>query len=245
MELTRIERYVSDLMTVSGVEKEGKEQNVGLALYHLLMSASLHDLMSDDEKDLFKALTKKLQFFFCTRLSLKERKRNKEKKIIPPNPLLKEKEKTEKEEKPLSLKVGAKEAFYRECQARLGQYDEQQLADFYNWWSEENEKGQMRFQTERYWNIDNRLKRWVKNKYSAENTAAAMRLKRAKKQQAGDDELKVRALAAEREMADAQREAEMEKSREGQMTTAEYIKANPDSLMARIYREKNKGGSKL
>jgi hypothetical protein len=99
----------------------------------------------------------------------------------------------------------------------------------------------MRFQTERYWNIDNRLKRWVKNKYSAENTAAAIRLKRAKKQQAGDDEQKVRALAAEREMADAQREAEMEKSREGQMTTAEYIKANPDSLMARIYREKNKG----
>ncbi len=241
MELAKVERYVSDLMTVSGVEKEGREQNVGLALYHLLMSASLHDLMGDDEKELFKALTKKLQFFFCTRLSLKERKRNKEKKIIPPNPLLKEKEKTEKAEKTLSLKVGAKEAFYRECQARLGQYDEQQLSDFYNWWSEEDEKGQMRFQRERYWNIDNRLKRWVKNKFSAENTAAAIRLKRTKKQQAGDDEQKVRALAAEREMADAQREAEMEKSREGQMTTAEYIKANPDSLMARIYREKNKG----
>ena len=65
MELTRIERYVSDLMTVSGVEKEGKEQNVGLALYHLLMSAALRDLMSDGEKELFRLLTKKLQYFFA------------------------------------------------------------------------------------------------------------------------------------------------------------------------------------
>ena len=64
MEIGRIERYVSDLLTVSGVDKEGKEQNVGLALYHLLMSAALHDVMSDEDKDLFKALTKKLQYFF-------------------------------------------------------------------------------------------------------------------------------------------------------------------------------------
>ena len=225
MELARIERYVGNLMTVSGVEKEGKEQNVGLALYHLLMSASLHDLMSDDEKDLFKALTKKLQFFFCTRLSLKERKRNKEKKIIPPNPLLKEKEKTEKEEKPLSLKVGAKEAFYRECQARLGQYDEQQLADFYNWWSEENEKGQMRFQTERYWNIDNRLKRWVKNKYSAENTAAAMRLKRAKKQQAVETDAHERqqTVAKERTDDNARLEQEIEERKRNAVSYEEWL----------------------
>ena len=225
MELARIERYVGDLMTVSGVEKEGKEQNVGLALYHLLMSASLHDLMSDDEKDLFKALTKKLQFFFCTRSSLKERKRNKEKKIIPPNSLLKEKEKTEKEEKPLSLKVGAKEAFYRECQARLGQYDEQQLADFYNWWSEENEKGQMRFQTERYWNIDNRLKRWVKNKYSAENTAAAMRLKRAKKQQAveADAHERQQTVAKERTDDNARLEQEIEERKRNAVSYEEWL----------------------
>ena len=86
MELTRIERYVSDLMTVSGVEKEGREQNVGLALYHLLMSAALRDLMSDDDKELFRQLAKKVQYFFCTRLSLKERKRKTEKKVFPHTP---------------------------------------------------------------------------------------------------------------------------------------------------------------
>ena len=97
--MAKVERYVSDLMTVSGVEKEGKEQNVGLALYHLLVSAALHDLMSDDDKALFKALTKKLQYFFCTRLSLKERKETKKKKNFPPNPLIKEKAKKETAEK--------------------------------------------------------------------------------------------------------------------------------------------------
>lgn len=207
MEIGRIERYVSDLMTVSGVDKEGKEQNVGLALYHLLMSAALHDLMSDEDKNLFKALTKKLQYFFSAKIALKERKRNKEKKNFPPNPLLKEKETTEKEEKTLSLKIGAKEAFHQECLARLGQFDEQQLADFYNWWSEEDEKGRMRFQMERYWNIDNRLKRWVKNKYSAENTAAAIRNKRLKKQEVSAQERSDDNARLEQEIEERKRNA--------------------------------------
>ena len=189
MELDVIKRYVTDSLTFSGVERKDMEVQVYEALHHLLTAMKLYDLMdAEDRAFVSEFVNLRMNHFLNVKISIKtksqERKRNKEKKIIPPNPLLKEKEKTGKEEKPLSLKVGAKEAFYRECQARLGQYDEQQLADFYNWWSEENEKGQMRFQTERYWNIDNRLKRWVKNKYSAENTAAAMRLKRAKKQQA-------------------------------------------------------------
>ena len=240
MDFEKIERYVSDLMTVSGVEKEGKEQNVGLALYHLLMSAALHDLMSDDEKDLFKALTKKLQYFFCTRLNLKERRGKQKKENFPPNPLLKEKQTKGEEEKTLSLEIGAKEAFHRECMKRIGQYDEQQLADFYNWWSEEDAKGRMRFQTERYWNIDNRLKRWVKNRYSAENTAAAMRLQKQRQATETDTQVKQQQQARQREEADAQREAELEKSRENQMTTAEYINANPDGILAKIYREKHK-----
>lgn len=155
-----------------------------------------------------------------------EREKKKQRKENhPPKPLIKRKKKTEKEEKPLSLKVGAKEAFYRECQARLGQYDEQQLADFYNWWSEENEKGQMRFQTERYWNIDNRLKRWVKNKYSAENTAAAMRLKRAKKQQAveADAHERQQTVAKERTDDNARLEQEIEERKRNAVSYEEWL----------------------
>ena len=74
MEYEKIERYVSELLTLSAVDKEGREQTVGSALYHLLMSAAIRDLMSDEEKELFSELAKKLQYFFCTRLNLKERK---------------------------------------------------------------------------------------------------------------------------------------------------------------------------
>ena len=181
--MKKIERYVSDLMTVSGVEKEGKEQNVGLALYHLLMSAALRDLMSDDDKELFRQLTKKLQYFFCTRLSLKERKRKTEKKIIPPNPLLKEKEKKEKAEKHLSIVADAKEAFRKECLQYVGQYGEQRVADFYRHWTEDDANGRMRFERERFWNTATRLERWMKNEYSVANEMAAQRLQKLKKQQ--------------------------------------------------------------
>ena len=183
MEVGRIERYVSDLMTVSGVDKEGKEQNVGLALYHLLMSAALHDVMSDEDKDLFKALTKKLQYFFSAKIALKERKRNKEKKNFPPNPLLKEKEKTEKEEKKRESVGDAKSAFHEECLKYVGQYDIQRLTDFYLYWSEEDAKGKMRFQYERCWNTEKRLKRWMTTSYNIANTAAAIRLSKLQKTQ--------------------------------------------------------------
>ena len=39
----------------------------------------------------------------------------------------------------------------------------------------------MRFQEERYWSTERRLKRWVKNQYSSATTAAALRLEKAKK----------------------------------------------------------------
>ena len=103
MEYEKIERYVSELLTLSAVDKEGREQTVGSALYHLLMSAAIRDLMSEEEKELFSELAKKLQYFFCTRLNLKERKGKQKKENFPPNPLIKEKQKKGKEEKKLSL----------------------------------------------------------------------------------------------------------------------------------------------
>lgn len=242
MELARIERYVGDRLEMSGI----KSQSVGLVVYtalrHVLMAVGIHETMTSEERTLFEHMLKETQQYFASKFNLKERKRSKEKKNLPPHPLHKEKETKEKEKQNPPTVCDAREAFHQECWRYVEIYDSHSLEDFYNFWSEANPKtGKMRFQGKRYWNTETRLKRWMNNQYSAADAAAAIRLKRAKKQQAVDDEQKVRALAAEREMADAQREAEMEKSREGQMTTAEYIKANPDSLMARIYREKNKG----
>ena len=64
----------------------------------------------------------------------------------------------------------------------------------------------------------------MKNKFSAENTAAAIRLKRTKKQQAGDDEQKVRALAAEREDANERLFRQIEENKKGAVPYEEYLK---------------------
>jgi hypothetical protein len=188
MELTKIERYVSDLMTVSGIEKEGKEQTVGLALYHLLMSAALRDVMSDDDKELFSLLTKKLQYFFCTKLSLKERKRKTEKKNFPPNPLLKEKEKTEKEEKETEQNTAAGDAvlegFQKECLRYVGQYGRELVEDFYFYWKQvDKETGKRLFEGKRCFDVDSQLRAWSKSEFTLSKEVAAIRLQKQKRQQ--------------------------------------------------------------
>lgn len=99
MEYSKIERFVSDVLTISAVEREGKEQAVGQALYHALMAAGIYDLMGEEERELTGELMKKLQFFFRSKFSLKERKERKKKEKFPPFPLIKKKEKKRKEEK--------------------------------------------------------------------------------------------------------------------------------------------------
>ena len=240
MELARIERYVSDLMTVSGVDREGKEQSVGLALYHLLMSAALRDLMDDGEKELFRLLTKKLQYFFCTKLSLKERKETKKKKNFPPNPLLKEKDKKETEEKKTEQNTAAGEdvleGFRKEGLRYVGQYGQEMIDDFYFHWKQvDRETGKRLFEVKRCFDIDSQLRAWSKSEYTLSKEAAALRLQKQKKQQPSEA-----VVAAEREQAEAQREAEREQDRQRAGGLDEQIAANPDGFLARVQRERQK-----
>ena len=240
MELARIERYVSDLMTVSGVDREGKEQSVGLALYHLLMSAALRDLMDDGEKELFRLLTKKLQYFFCTKLSLKERKETKKKKNFPPNPLLKEKDKKETEEKKTEQNTAAGddvlEGFRKECLRYVGQYGQELVDDFYFHWKQvDRETGKRLFEVKRCFDIDSQLRAWSKSEYTLSKEAAALRLQKQKKQQPSEA-----VVAAEREQQDRQREAEREQDRQRAGGLDEQIAANPDGFLARVQRERQK-----
>ncbi len=118
------------------------------------------------------------------------------------------------------------------------------LADFFNYWSDENPRThKMRFEEQRYWNIDRRLPRWKSNQFSAANVQAAIRLKRTQKQQAAEqtEAEKSQAAAAEREQENAEREARAEESKQQQMLTEDYVREHPDSLMAKIYKAtKNK-----
>ena len=224
MEHTRIERYVVDLLTVSAVNSDGREQSVYDTLYHLLMAVASFEQLSDDEKELVAQMKKKLQHFFCASFSLKERKETRKKKNFPPNPLIKEKANKETEEKPLSLVVdGRREIFHQECLKRIGQYDNQQLADFYNYWSQENpDTGRMRFEEQRYWNLDSRLKRWIKNQYATANTAAAIRMKRLKKRES-EAAAQQQAIAQTRQEDNERVWQEIEERKKGAVSHEEWL----------------------
>ena len=244
MEQARIEEYVDCLLTSWAVDADGDERVVWLTLHDLLMAVSRFELMNDSCKKMTTQLCKKLQDHFETRFVLKERKETKKKKKFPLKPLLKEKVKKETEEKHDTHTVGDAdlEAFRKECEGYVGRYDMQMVVNFYNYYTMRGANGKMRFQNEPYWHTGKRLEGWANNSNTINDALAAERLKKQKQRQATetDTQVKQQQQAAEREMADAQREAELEKSRENQMTTAEYINANPDGILAKIYREKHK-----
>ena len=113
--------------------------------------------------------------------------------------------------------IAGREDFHQECLRYVGKYDEQRLADFYNYWSEVNEQtGKMRFKEQRYWNTERRLKRWMNNSYSAENTASALRLKRLKKKEPE--------LTAERDDNNARLEQEIAERKAGAVSYEEWLK---------------------
>ena len=254
----KIEQYVCDLLTVMGVEKDGEEQSLWLFLHHACCAAAIYEVLDDGMKPVYKELLKRLSYFFTVRFSLKERKGRKVKESFPPNPLIKEIKKKAKEMKTLPpvehgidgwnrrLSDGLetrREVFRQECLQFRGRCDDQRLADFFNYWSEANEStGKMRFEEQRYWSIDLRLSRWLNKSYAAADTAAAIRLKKTKQKQAEEqtEAEQVQEAAVAREQENAEREARAEKSKQEQMLTEDYIREHPDSLMAKIYRQKKK-----
>ena len=147
----------------------------------------------------------------CLALSesdLKERKKRGEKKKSPRTPLIKEKHPEKIEKENLPTVADAREDFRKECLSFIGQYDEQQVADFYFYWTETSKRGTMRFERQKYWDTEKRLKRWVKNQYSVADAAAALRLERLKKKAPETEpERKRKQQRLEQEIAERKRNA--------------------------------------
>ena len=152
-EYEKIERYVNDLLTVMGIDKDGEEQLLWLFLHHACCAAAIYEVLGDDMKPVYTEMLKKLNYFFSSKISLKQRKRRKEKENFPPYPLLKGKVKQEKGEKNIYTHTAVgetgivfsdldqrKEAFKMECWARRNDYDRKMLANFFNYWSDVNPK---------------------------------------------------------------------------------------------------------
>ena len=130
-----------------------------------------------------------------------------------------------KEKAQKNIYIAGREVFHQECLGYVDKYDEQRLADFYNYWSEVNEQtGKMRFEEQRYWNTERRLKRWMNTSYSADNSAAALRLKRTQKKQAYGSSVAEQQAAAKRAEDNARLEQEIRERKAGAVSYEEYLK---------------------
>ena len=226
MEIEKIEGYVTELLEISGIGHEDKEQPLRLTLYHMLMCVKLYEGLDGSTRDVVAKWRKHFQYLIAIKFHLKETKRRKERKASPSDTPIQEKEKKDKKEKTILSVCDAKEAFRKECLSYVGQYDTKLLTDFYNYFSEANPRtGKMRWQGKRYWDTKKRLERWVRNSISTDSVAASERLKKArgKRQKEGDEERRSKELAVEREEANARREREHEQSKAGAVSYEEWL----------------------
>ena len=225
MDVTKIEGYVTDLLEISGIGHEDKELPLRQTLYHMLMCVKLYEGLDEATRDVVAKWRKHFQYLIAIKFHLKETKRRKERKAFPSDTSIEKKEKKDKKEKTILSVCDAKEAFRKECLSYVGQYDTKLLTDFYNYFSEANPRtGKMRWQGKRYWDTKKRLERWVRNSISTDIVAASERLKKTRKvqQEEGDEERRSKALAAQREEANARREAEIEQSKAGAVSYEEW-----------------------
>jgi hypothetical protein len=175
-------------------------------------------------------------------LFLKELKSKKNKEKTAPAPHRKEKNKKEKVQKTTHTTEGGaslletrQKAFWDACLKFEPEYDRQLLLKFYCYWAEQvNGTELMLWETKKSWNMRLRLKAWSKKSYQLDDKAAALRLERAKGKKSASAAVNTseqKAIAAEREAADAQREEATAKAKADSITMEEYLKNNPDSIL--------------
>ena len=232
MQIDAIERYVDQVLEVNGVVK-GTEGQERLLLSHLYTAVGMYQLLDKTQRAHIAMLQKQLRHFFYAKCDLKERKRKKDKEKTPLHPSLKEKENKEKEQK-MCMCAARREEFHQECLGYVNVYDNQLLANFYNYWTEENAKtGKMRFEEQRHWNTERRLKLWVKNQYSSAISAAALRLERteqnlskeeAKAKSKEADSAKQLQTATERDDANEKLFRQLEENKRKAVSYKEYLK---------------------
>ena len=242
------DKKINGLLEASGLTKDCKEQTRRSLLEHLLSAVVLFENMSDVERKTVKNDVKNAKRFFSVNFGLKERRRKgQEREKFPSDSLFKEKETTKEEDEKyiyasrknsVSLEE-RKEAFRQECLQYVGQYDNDRLADFFNYFSEPSrQKGKMRFEGKKIWDLESSLKRWMNNHISKDNTAASIRLRRTQKKNAeivAEAEQQQQA-AVVRQQENERREQEREESKKLAISSEDYIAQNPNGILAKMAR---------
>lgn len=223
MQIEVIERYVDQVLEVNGFCKGDKELLRQL-LHRLYTAATMFHLMTEEQRLLIGRIQQQLSPFFVTKCNLKEGKRKGRKRNIPPTPPIKVKEGQVKDKKNTPT-AARREVFHQECLSFVGLYDTQLLSGFYNYWSEENPKtGRMRCEDERHWNTERRIKRWIKNQYTSADTAAALRLEKAKKGKTkAVDTARQQQAAAERDDANEKLFRQLEENKRNAVSHDEWL----------------------
>ena len=236
MLIDEVKRNVNFLLAGSGLRREEGEQPVRRLLYHLLMTLSLHDRLSAEERAEVKKLHKRYKNLFASKVILKERKERLEKKSLPPHPLLKEKGVQRIDKENIYMAAGAnadfeerREAFRQECLRLLTKDNKQLVADFFHFYSQPCKHGKMLFERKHYWDTESRLMLWMNRSFNLDNTAAALRLERLKGRQS-EQQAREQATsqaqqseAQERERANAELERRIEESKAGAVSREEWL----------------------
>ena len=226
MNIDEMKRSIGHLLDDRGLTTDYKEPSVRLLLYHLYVAMDIYRYMTSSEKN-------KAGFWYRTfknsyRLTgfLKERKRNRERKIPPCTPLIK-KGHLEKGMKMCLCVEHDGEAvderrkkFWTELEQYIGKYDRQMVLKFFYYWAEEM-KGvdQMRWEIQKSWNTSYRLAAWSKRSYNKDDQAAELRLAKAKGKQQKEPE-----LTAEREDNNARLEQEIAERKASAVSYEEWLK---------------------
>ena len=243
LQIEVIERYVDQVLEVNGMVK-GTEEQLRLLLSHLYTAVGMYQLLDKDQKLLVAKIQKQLRHFFYAKCDLKERKSKKDKEKTPLHPSIKEKEIKEKEQKNPPT-AARRESFRQECLKYVDRYDNQRLADFFNYWSEEDTKtGKMRYEKQHFWNIERRIKRWMNISYASADTAAALRLEKAKKGKSkAVDSAKQQQAAAERSDANDRLFQAIEENKRNAVSYEEWKSAqrNRPYCALKNSRDENKG----
>ena len=247
--MEEIKKRVDNMLVDRGLVKDYPDQTVRELLYHLFVAIDIYRYMTIAEKNKSGYWFRLFRGSYTLRNFLKERKRKRDKEKSPLHPSYKKesgvKEKAQNNKKTNKSRGlvdfdGRKDAFRQECLALRGQYDDEMLGEFYRHWSEKaTDMDVMRFELETSWETENRVKEWSTSQITLEKRVAAIRLKRTRKKQQEDQSAaeKQQVQAAAREADNQRREQEMEESRKGKVSTEEYARQHPDSIVARLYRE--------
>ena len=253
MDVKEKEQYAKELIKICGYSSKNTESRLYALLYHQYAAIALYETASAADRSAVDAVAKRLKSLISIKFKLKERGgRKKEKQENAPTP---PKEKIEKKEVPdkknpdpikrvasLSLEE-RREAFRLECKTFIQQFPKEEVTKFFFYWSEEGRQdGKMRYETQRYWNTGRRLARWMKNRFTTGDENASLLLENTKKRTKKDVQAteQLQAVAAIREQDNERREREQEQSKQNQELTDDYLKRNPNGLLARWAREKKK-----